>query len=316
MNRNVNRNFAFGLVILRTQRGAALGGHRGLEHDARSSVIDDADARSRTGWAAGRRSRNSCTRAMLADEAVGPDTPHPSGSDGRAARDPLRSTRPVRRAPRLVGRRRVGGRCSLVALPLAPAGPGRAVSAGGFILDDLESARAKALLEAELGAAAVGARRRLLSSPTLEAGTPAFEAAAAEAMRDVAGAPHVARVVSAPARAAPGLGRPPHRLRHRLPGPARRTTRPTPCRSSASASARRPASTSSWPAARPSTATSRRSPRPTSSAASSSPCRSRRSRCSSSSGRSSRPACRSSSVARRSLVALAGDLRRRLASCR
>ena len=39
----------------------------------------------------------------------------------------------------------------LIALPFAPQVPGQ-LSAGGFILDDLESARAKALLETELGA--------------------------------------------------------------------------------------------------------------------------------------------------------------------
>ena len=82
----------------------------------------------------------------------------------------------------------------LLALPLAPQVPG-ALSAGGFILDDLESARAKTLLEAELGAPP-SALVVVFSSPTLEAGTPAFELAAAEAMRDVPGAPHVAQVVS------------------------------------------------------------------------------------------------------------------------
>ncbi|MGK2851503.1 MAG: MMPL family transporter [Candidatus Limnocylindrales bacterium] len=82
----------------------------------------------------------------------------------------------------------------LLALPLAPQVPG-ALSAGGFILDDLESARAKAVLEAELGAPP-SALVVVFSSPTLEAGTPAFELAAAEAMRDVPGAQHVAGVVS------------------------------------------------------------------------------------------------------------------------
>jgi RND superfamily putative drug exporter len=38
----------------------------------------------------------------------------------------------------------------LVAIPLAQQVPGQ-LSAGGFILDDLESARAKTLLESELG---------------------------------------------------------------------------------------------------------------------------------------------------------------------
>ena len=82
----------------------------------------------------------------------------------------------------------------LLALPLAPQVPG-ALSAGGFILDDLESARAKAVLEAELGAPP-SALVVVFSSPTLEAGTPAFELAAAEAMRDVPSAQHVAGVVS------------------------------------------------------------------------------------------------------------------------
>ena len=82
----------------------------------------------------------------------------------------------------------------LLALPLAPLAPG-ALSAGGFIRDDLELARAKALLGAELGAPP-SALVVVFSSPTLEAGTPAFELAAAEAMRDVPDAPHVAGVVS------------------------------------------------------------------------------------------------------------------------
>ncbi|MDO8483490.1 MAG: MMPL family transporter [Candidatus Limnocylindrales bacterium] len=82
----------------------------------------------------------------------------------------------------------------LVALPFAPQVPGQ-LSAGGFILDDLESARAKTLLETELGAPP-SALVIVFSSPALEAGTPAFEAAASEAIRDVSTAPHVARVVS------------------------------------------------------------------------------------------------------------------------
>ncbi len=82
----------------------------------------------------------------------------------------------------------------LAALPLAPQVPG-ALSAGGFILDDLESARAKAVLESELGAPP-SALVVVFSSPTLTAGSPAFELAAAEAMRDVPTAPHVAGVVS------------------------------------------------------------------------------------------------------------------------
>ncbi len=82
----------------------------------------------------------------------------------------------------------------LVALPVAPRVPEQ-LSAGGFILDDLESARAKALLETELGVPP-SALVVVFSSSTLEAGTPAFESAAAVAIADVATAPHVARVVS------------------------------------------------------------------------------------------------------------------------
>ncbi len=82
----------------------------------------------------------------------------------------------------------------VVAIPFAPQVPGK-LSAGGFILDDLESARAKALLETTLGAPP-SALVVVFSSPTLEAGTPAFETAAADAIRDVPTAPHVARVVS------------------------------------------------------------------------------------------------------------------------
>jgi RND superfamily putative drug exporter len=82
----------------------------------------------------------------------------------------------------------------VVAIPFAPQVPGK-LSAGGFILDDLESARAKALLETTLGAPP-SALVVVFSSPTLEAGTPAFEVAAAGAIRDVPTAPHVARVVS------------------------------------------------------------------------------------------------------------------------
>jgi putative drug exporter of the RND superfamily len=82
----------------------------------------------------------------------------------------------------------------LLAVPFAPRAPG-VLSAGGFILDDLESARAKSLLETELGAPP-SALVVVFSSPTLGAGTPAFESAAAAAVKDIATAPHVVRVVS------------------------------------------------------------------------------------------------------------------------
>ena len=97
----------------------------------------------------------------------------------------------VRRKWWVVG---VWGLVLLAALPFAPQAPGE-LSAGGFILDDLESARAKTLLEDELGVPP-SALVVVFHSDTLEAGTPAFEVAAAQAMRDVPDAPHVAGVVS------------------------------------------------------------------------------------------------------------------------
>ena len=97
----------------------------------------------------------------------------------------------VRRARLVIG---AWGVLIVLALPLAPQAPG-ALSAGGFISDDLESARAKALLEAELGAPP-SALVVVFSSADLEAGTPAFELGAAAAMRDIPEAEHVASVVS------------------------------------------------------------------------------------------------------------------------
>jgi RND superfamily putative drug exporter len=97
----------------------------------------------------------------------------------------------VRRAPWIVGAWAIA---FLVALSFATRVTGQ-LSAGGFILDDLESARAKSLLEAELRVPP-SALVVVLSSPTLVAGEPAFETAAAAAMRDVPTAPHVAGVVS------------------------------------------------------------------------------------------------------------------------
>ena len=81
-----------------------------------------------------------------------------------------------------------------IALPLAPR-VSEALRAGGFIRDDLESARAKALLERELGAPP-SALVVAFHSDELTAGTPPFETAAAEAMRDIPTAPHVQRVIS------------------------------------------------------------------------------------------------------------------------
>ena len=81
-----------------------------------------------------------------------------------------------------------------VALPAVP-GVSGALRAGGFIRDDLESARAKALLERELGTPP-SALVVAFHSDALQAGTPDFEIAAAAAMRDIATAPHVTRVLS------------------------------------------------------------------------------------------------------------------------
>ncbi|HSL33836.1 MAG TPA: MMPL family transporter [Candidatus Limnocylindrales bacterium] len=82
----------------------------------------------------------------------------------------------------------------VVAVPLAPNVVG-ALRAGGFILPDLESARAKQLLQDELDAPP-SAIVVVFHSETLLAGTPEFEAAAAEAVADVPSAPHVVRLLS------------------------------------------------------------------------------------------------------------------------
>ena len=127
--------------------------------------------------------------------------PCPSGRQNalRAGRVYDDAVTPFDRLGRFVVRRArlvIGAWAVLIALalPLAPQAPG-ALSAGGFISDDLESARAKAILEAELGAPP-SALVVVFSSTELEAGTPPFETAAAAAMRDIPDAPHVARVLS------------------------------------------------------------------------------------------------------------------------
>jgi len=82
----------------------------------------------------------------------------------------------------------------LLAIPFAPRAPG-ALSAGGFILDDLESARAKQVLQQELGLEP-SAFVLVYTSDSLTAGTPAWVTAVSQATRDVAGAPHVTRILS------------------------------------------------------------------------------------------------------------------------
>jgi putative drug exporter of the RND superfamily len=81
----------------------------------------------------------------------------------------------------------------LGAIPLAPQVVGE-LRAGGFILDDLESARAKALLQQELGAPP-SAVVVVLHSDVSQAGTPAFEQAATEAIQGVAAASYVVRIL-------------------------------------------------------------------------------------------------------------------------
>ena len=82
----------------------------------------------------------------------------------------------------------------VLSVPFALQAPG-ALSAGGFIRDDLESARAKALLETEIGVAQA-AVVVVLHSETSRAGEPAFEAAAAAAIAKVPSAPFVRGILS------------------------------------------------------------------------------------------------------------------------
>ena len=109
-----------------------------------------------------------------------------------AARDPFA------RLGRLVVRRRwwVVGLWAillLLALPLAPRVVG-ALRAGGFILDDLESARAKALLQTELQTPP-SAVVVVLHSDAATAGSPAFEGPAALAIQRLPDAPGVVRIL-------------------------------------------------------------------------------------------------------------------------
>ena len=81
-----------------------------------------------------------------------------------------------------------------LSVPLAIQAPG-ALRAGGFINADLESARAKALLETQIGLAQA-AVVVVFHSDAARAGDPAFETAAAAAVADVPNAPYVRAVVS------------------------------------------------------------------------------------------------------------------------
>ena len=59
MNRNVNRNFAFGFVTLADPAGAALGRERGLEHDP-DHQDDDGASQMPNGMGCWKATRNSC----------------------------------------------------------------------------------------------------------------------------------------------------------------------------------------------------------------------------------------------------------------
>src|SRR5512140_529015 len=82
----------------------------------------------------------------------------------------------------------------LAAIPLAPRAPG-ALSAGGFILDNLESAQAKQLLQQELNLDP-SAFVLVYTSDSMTAGTLPWLSAVTAATRDVVKAPHVTRVLS------------------------------------------------------------------------------------------------------------------------
>src|SRR5688572_13885054 len=115
-----------------------------------------------------------------------------------AARTSARRNDPFARLGRFAVRRRwaiviVWVVILLAAIPLAPRVVG-VLRAGGFILDDLESARAKAVLQAEL-ATPPSAVVVVLHSPTELAGTPAFEASAAAAIAQIPDAPYVVRIL-------------------------------------------------------------------------------------------------------------------------
>ena len=273
-------------------------------------------------------STGSYQRAVPARRARPPDRRRPDSMHAacRPPSPPSLGNRPAGRsrrlgrfvvAPPLVGRRRLGGRPPGRAAVRA-AGARRRCRAGGFILDDLESARAKALAR---GRARRRRRRRSSSSSTARhargrhAGVRGRRGggAIARRRRRAARRPGRARTSLAPRQvSADGhtaydivfLDLPPDDSPDALPDPAR------------SASTRRPGSTSSWPAARRSTATSRPCPRPTCGGASSSRCRWPRSRCSSSSARVVAAGVPLAVGGAAVLVALAGDLRRRVGRCR
>ncbi len=83
----------------------------------------------------------------------------------------------------------------LVAIPFAPRAPG-ALRAGGFSLDDLESARARATLVQELGAPPSALVLVYEATGDALVGDPAFESAVRSATSGVVAAPYVRQVQS------------------------------------------------------------------------------------------------------------------------
>jgi RND superfamily putative drug exporter len=132
-----------------------------------------------------------------------PAAPHPNDVMCRPASGPFAGTigrvTPFERLGRaVVSHYRlvlvVWGLGLAAALPLAPR-VGDALKPGGFGSPDLESSRARAIVNQELGVPP-SAVVVVFHSDKLVAGSPAFEAAAGEATRGLAAAPHVVGVGS------------------------------------------------------------------------------------------------------------------------
>src|SRR6266566_2082495 len=117
----------------------------------------------------------------------------------RHRRPPVAPVTPCERLGAFVYRRRwwviaAWAAVLLAAVPFAPRA-GDPLQAGGFTLDDLESARTRAVLARELGETP-SALAVVYHSDELAAGSQGFEAAAASAIANVPSARHVAGVVS------------------------------------------------------------------------------------------------------------------------
>jgi RND superfamily putative drug exporter len=83
---------------------------------------------------------------------------------------------------------------ALVALPIAPRAPG-ALQPGGFSLDDLDSAKARHMLETAIGLPPSALVIVIQGKNGLLAGDPAFERAVAQAIADVPKAQHVTGIL-------------------------------------------------------------------------------------------------------------------------